>query len=154
VWASAAAGPRATRGFPFQPRITAADCSRGLQPRITAADCSRGLQPRITRISRIRLRISARITRIASVYDIILNIVDSGMAVRRAIEAPGFPIGRDPVERDVARMQIEDRIPRSILDPRRSHAPAKPGSWRERVGVAEMRGTGGLIWLHRTSSPT
>jgi len=51
----------------------------------------------------------------ASVYDIILNVVDAGMPAQRAIEAPRFLIGRDPAEPDVARMQIEDRIPRGIL---------------------------------------
>ncbi len=51
----------------------------------------------------------------ASVYDIILNVVDGGMPAQKAIEAPRFLIGRDPGESDVARMQIEDRIPRGIL---------------------------------------
>ena len=51
----------------------------------------------------------------ASVYDIILNVIDGGMGAQQAIEAPRFLIGRDPNENDVARMQIEDRIPRSIL---------------------------------------
>jgi gamma-glutamyltranspeptidase len=52
----------------------------------------------------------------ASVYSIILNVVDGGMPAQRAIEAPRFLIGRDPSESDVARTQIEDRIPRAILD--------------------------------------
>lgn len=52
----------------------------------------------------------------ASVYDIILNVVDSGMPAQKAIEAPRFLIGRDPIEPEVGRMQIEDRIPRSVLD--------------------------------------
>lgn len=52
----------------------------------------------------------------ASVYDIILNVVDGGMTAQRAIEAPRFLIGRDPQENSAARMQIEDRFPRSILD--------------------------------------
>ncbi len=51
----------------------------------------------------------------ASVYDIVLNVVDSGMPAQKAIEAPRFLVGRDPIEPDVGRMQIEDRIPRSIL---------------------------------------
>jgi gamma-glutamyltranspeptidase len=75
----------------------------------------------------------------ASVYDIILNIVDSGMAVQQAIEAPRFLIGRDPVESDVARTQIEDRIPRSILDDlaRRGHRFQKIGRKGEvRYGYA------------------
>ncbi|MCA1561179.1 MAG: gamma-glutamyltransferase [Acidobacteria bacterium] len=51
----------------------------------------------------------------ASVYDIILNVVDTGMAAQNAIEAPRFLIGRDPVDNGLARIQIEDRIPRAIL---------------------------------------
>ena len=52
----------------------------------------------------------------ASVYEIILNVVDGGLPAQRAIEAPRFLIGRDPTEPDVSRTQIEDRIPRAILD--------------------------------------
>lgn len=51
----------------------------------------------------------------ASVYDIILNVIDSGMPAQKAIEAPRFLIGRDPIDSDVSRMQIEDRFPRAIL---------------------------------------
>jgi gamma-glutamyltranspeptidase/glutathione hydrolase len=51
----------------------------------------------------------------ASVYDIILNVIDGGMPAQRAIEAPRFLVGRDPLEPEVGRMQIEDRILRSIL---------------------------------------
>jgi gamma-glutamyltranspeptidase len=51
----------------------------------------------------------------ASVYDIILNVVDGGLSAQRAIEAPRFLVGRDPLENSVGRMQIEDRFPREIL---------------------------------------
>ncbi len=51
----------------------------------------------------------------ASVYDIILNVVDAGMPAQRAIEAPRFLVGRDPAENAVGRMQIEDRFPRQVL---------------------------------------
>jgi hypothetical protein len=51
----------------------------------------------------------------ASVYNIILNVIDGGMSAQQAIEAPRFLIGRDPAENDVARIQIEDRFPRSVL---------------------------------------
>jgi gamma-glutamyltranspeptidase len=51
----------------------------------------------------------------ASVYDIILNVVDGGMPMQRAIEAPRFLVGRDPDENDVARMQVEDRFHRDLL---------------------------------------
>jgi gamma-glutamyltranspeptidase / glutathione hydrolase len=51
----------------------------------------------------------------ASVYDIILNVVDGSMPAQRAIEAPRFLIGRDPSDSDAARVQIEDRFPRTLL---------------------------------------
>jgi gamma-glutamyltranspeptidase len=51
----------------------------------------------------------------ASVYDIILNVVDGGMSAQQAIEAPRFLVGRDPLENAVGRMQIEDRFPGEIL---------------------------------------
>jgi gamma-glutamyltranspeptidase len=37
------------------------------------------------------------------------------MPAQQAIEAPRFLIGRDPVEPEVGRMQIEDRFPRALL---------------------------------------
>lgn len=49
----------------------------------------------------------------ASVYNIIANVIDSGMSAQRAIEAPRIMIGNGPNGK--ARTQIEDRIPRSIL---------------------------------------
>jgi len=49
----------------------------------------------------------------ASVYDIILNVVDGGMSAQRAIEAPRFLIGNAPG--GGSRVQIEDRIPRAVL---------------------------------------
>jgi gamma-glutamyltranspeptidase len=52
----------------------------------------------------------------ASVYGIVLNVIDGGLAAQRAIEAPRFLIGRDPLQPQVGRMQIEDRFPRSLLD--------------------------------------
>ncbi|MBA2301753.1 MAG: gamma-glutamyltransferase, partial [Acidobacteria bacterium] len=51
----------------------------------------------------------------ASVYDVILNIVDGGMGAQRAIEAPRFLVGRDPLDNAVGRMQIEDRFPAHML---------------------------------------
>lgn len=49
----------------------------------------------------------------ASVYGIILNIVDGGMGAQRAIEAPRFLIGTAPG--GGSRVQIEDRIPGAVL---------------------------------------
>jgi gamma-glutamyltranspeptidase/glutathione hydrolase len=51
----------------------------------------------------------------AAVYDVILNVIDGGLPMQRAIEAPRFLVGRDPTENDVARTQIEDRFPRDLL---------------------------------------
>ena len=77
----------------------------------------------------------------ASVYDIILNVVDGGMGAQRAIEAPRFLVGRDPADNAVGRMQIEDRIPRAILDDltARGHRFAKIGRKGEvRYGYAAV----------------
>ena len=51
----------------------------------------------------------------ASVYDIILNVIDGGMDAQRAIEAPRFLISRDPADPTGSRLQIEDRFPRSVV---------------------------------------
>jgi gamma-glutamyltranspeptidase len=49
----------------------------------------------------------------ASVYNIILNVVDGGLSAQRAIEAPRMLIGNGPAG---SRVQIEDRIPRALLE--------------------------------------
>lgn len=49
----------------------------------------------------------------ASVYNIILNVVDGGLGAQRAIEAPRMLIGNGPAG---SRVQIEDRIPRALLE--------------------------------------
>ncbi len=49
----------------------------------------------------------------ASVYNIILNVVDGGMSAQQAIEAPRTLIGGGAGGR--SNVQIEDRIPRAIL---------------------------------------
>lgn len=49
----------------------------------------------------------------ASVYEIILNVVDGNLSAQRAIEAPRFLIGNAPG--GASRVQIEDRLPRAIL---------------------------------------
>ncbi|HEY7500107.1 MAG TPA: gamma-glutamyltransferase [Vicinamibacterales bacterium] len=51
----------------------------------------------------------------ASVYGIILNVIDGGMDAQRAIEGARFLVGRDPADPGGSRPQIEDRIPRSVL---------------------------------------
>ncbi len=53
-----------------------------------------------------------------TVYNVITNVVDGGLGAQAAIEAPRFLPGRDPadpLERG-ARIEIEDRFPRSVLD--------------------------------------
>jgi gamma-glutamyltranspeptidase/glutathione hydrolase len=49
----------------------------------------------------------------ASVYNIITNVIDSGMSAQQAIEAPRLLIGTGNGGR--SSVQIEDRIPRAIL---------------------------------------
>ena len=48
----------------------------------------------------------------ASVYDVILNVVDGGMTAQEAIEAPRMLIGGGA---GGSRVQIEDRFPRALL---------------------------------------
>jgi len=49
----------------------------------------------------------------ASVYNIILNVVDGGLGAQRAIEAPRMLIGNAATG---SRVQIEDRFPRTLLE--------------------------------------
>ncbi|MGE0359226.1 MAG: gamma-glutamyltransferase [Vicinamibacterales bacterium] len=53
-----------------------------------------------------------------SVYSVITGVIDGGLGAQQAIEAPRFLPGRDPadpLERG-ARIEIEDRFPRPLLD--------------------------------------
>jgi gamma-glutamyltranspeptidase len=63
----------------------------------------------------------------ASVYSIILNVVDGGMSAQQAIEAPRLLIGGGEGGR--SRVQIEDRLPRPLLAEleARGHGFAKVG---------------------------
>jgi gamma-glutamyltranspeptidase len=63
----------------------------------------------------------------ASVYSIILNVVDGGMPAQQAIEAPRLLIGSGEGGR--SRVQIEDRLPRPLLAEleSRGHTFAKVG---------------------------
>jgi gamma-glutamyltranspeptidase len=63
----------------------------------------------------------------ASVYSIILNVVDGGMPAQQAIEAPRLLIGGGEGGR--SRVQIEDRLPRPLLAEleARGHSFAKVG---------------------------
>lgn len=54
----------------------------------------------------------------ASVYSVISGIIDGGLGAQRAVEAPRFLVTRDPSDPRglAARVQIEDRFPRAVLD--------------------------------------
>ena len=84
----------------------------------------------------------------ASVYEIILNVVDGGMGAQRAIEAPRFLIGNAPG--GGSRVQIEDRIPRAVLGDleARGHTFAKVG----RKGEVK-NGTRRWRWSTRPRAP-
>jgi len=53
----------------------------------------------------------------ASTYSIVTAVVDGGLSMQQAIEAPRFLVTRDPSDAigTGARVEIEDRFPRSIL---------------------------------------
>jgi gamma-glutamyltranspeptidase/glutathione hydrolase len=53
-----------------------------------------------------------------SVYNIITGVIDGGLGAQRAIEAARFLPGRDPADplENGARVEIEDRFPRPLLD--------------------------------------
>ncbi len=79
----------------------------------------------------------------ASVYNIILAHVDGGLGAQEAIEAPRLLVARDPTDPAGlrARVQIEDRFPRALLDDlaRRGHQFQKIGRKGEvRYGYAAV----------------
>jgi gamma-glutamyltranspeptidase/glutathione hydrolase len=53
----------------------------------------------------------------ASTYSIVTAVVDGGMSMQQAVEAPRFLVTRDPADPigTGARVEIEDRFPRAIL---------------------------------------
>lgn len=76
-----------------------------------------------------------------SVYNVITGVVDGGLGAQQAIEAPRFLPGRDPADpyERAARIEIEDRVPRTVLDDlqRRGHRFQKIGRKGEvRYGYA------------------
>jgi gamma-glutamyltranspeptidase / glutathione hydrolase len=77
----------------------------------------------------------------ASAYSIITGVIDGGLPMQRAIEAPRFLVGRDPSDAigTAARVEIEDRFPRAVLEDlmRRGHSFQKIGRKGEvRYGYA------------------
>ena len=85
----------------------------------------------------------------ASVYNVILNVVDGGMTAQQAIEAPRLLIGSG--EGGVSRVQIEDRLPRTLLADleARGHTFAKVGRKGEvmygYVSVAAVNAAKGTV---------
>ena len=76
-----------------------------------------------------------------TVYNVITNVIDGGLGAQAAIEAPRFLPGRDPADplEQGARIEIEDRFPRTVLDDlqRRGHRFQKIGRKGEmRYGYA------------------
>ena len=53
----------------------------------------------------------------ASTYSIVTSLVDGGLSMQQAIEAPRFLVSRDPADTigTGARVEIEDRFPRSVV---------------------------------------
>jgi gamma-glutamyltranspeptidase/glutathione hydrolase len=53
----------------------------------------------------------------ASTYSIVTAVLDGGMSMQQAIEAPRFLVTRDPADAGGrgARVEIEDRFPRAVL---------------------------------------
>jgi gamma-glutamyltranspeptidase/glutathione hydrolase len=53
----------------------------------------------------------------ASAYSIITAVIDGGLPIQRAVEAPRFLVSRDPADAlgSAARVEIEDRFPRAVL---------------------------------------
>jgi gamma-glutamyltranspeptidase len=53
----------------------------------------------------------------ASTYSIVTSLVDGGLSMQQAIEAPRFLVSRDPADAvgTGARIEIEDRFPRAVL---------------------------------------
>jgi gamma-glutamyltranspeptidase/glutathione hydrolase len=53
----------------------------------------------------------------AATYAIVIAVLDGGLSMQQAIEAPRFLVGRDPADMSGAgaRVEIEDRFPRAVL---------------------------------------
>jgi gamma-glutamyltranspeptidase len=69
------------------------------------------------RVPRMAVGVAGNAWIAAAAYSIIAAVVDGGLPVQRAIEAPRFLVGRDPADRlgTAARIEIEDRFPRATL---------------------------------------
>ncbi len=107
----------------------------GTVPTLVFAETAGGLVPRLA----VGCAGNAWIP--LTVYNVITGVIDGGLGAQAAIEAPRFLPGRDPadpLERG-ARIEIEDRFPRAVLDDlqRRGHHFQKIGRKGEvRYGYA------------------
>jgi gamma-glutamyltranspeptidase/glutathione hydrolase len=70
------------------------------------------------RVPRLAIGVAGNAWIPASAYSIITGVIDGQLPMQRAIEAPRFLVGRDPADTlgSAARIEIEDRFPRSVLD--------------------------------------
>ena len=70
------------------------------------------------RVPRLAVGVAGNAWIPASAYSIIAGVIDGGLPMQRAIEAPRFLVGRDPADPlgTGARVEIEDRFPRAVLE--------------------------------------
>ncbi len=109
--------------------------STGTVPTLVFAESAAGLVPRLA----VGCAGNAWIP--LTVYNVITSVIDGGLSAQAAIEAPRFLPGRDPADafERGARIEIEDRFPRRVLDDleRRGHRFQKIGRKGEvRYGYA------------------
>ncbi len=70
------------------------------------------------RVPRLAVGVAGNAWIPASAYSIIAGVIDGGLPMQRAIEAPRFLVSRDPADAlgNAARIEIEDRFPRTVLE--------------------------------------
>ena len=70
------------------------------------------------RVPRLAVGVAGNAWIPASAYSIIAGVIDGGLPMQRAIEAPRFLVSRDPADAlgNGARIEIEDRFPRTVLE--------------------------------------
>ena len=70
------------------------------------------------RVPRLAIGVAGNAWIPASAYSIIAGVIDGGLPMQRAIEAPRFLVSRDPADPlgNAARVEIEDRFPRATLE--------------------------------------
>jgi gamma-glutamyltranspeptidase len=93
------------------------------------------------RVPRLAVAAAGNAWILGSIYTIVNGVVDGGLSAQAAVEAPRLLVGRDPGDPSGsrARIQIEDRFPRPLLEDltRRGHVFQKIGRKGElRYGYA------------------